>query len=245
MMKAPRSIGAFSFTFAFMAFAFSIAIALDSFTTLSTWTARTGQATRVTTGGATGKGSFWFLKGNQEKFGFGRRGHGKIWKKIYYRNRNSHYLEFIWFPLFFCEGFPSHPTEVFRLMWSRDSQKACFSFASSAWAIVFVGMWVLGYSRVIIYSISSENLFGIPQPIQKTKSSKSDELLFITTSPVFFVYSFIYSLIVTPRIPGRDIQKKKNLRSSLIWMTKFSRSDLLPGISTPSPRTIFQKDNLR
>ena len=59
-MKAPRSAGAFSFTFAFMAFAFSIAIAFDSFTTLSTWTPRTGQATRVTTSGARGKGIFFF-----------------------------------------------------------------------------------------------------------------------------------------------------------------------------------------
>ena len=41
MMKSPRSAGAFSFTFAFMAFALSIAIALDSFTTLSTWTPKT------------------------------------------------------------------------------------------------------------------------------------------------------------------------------------------------------------
>lgn len=59
MMKAPRSADAFSFTFAFMAFAFSIAIALDSFTTLSTWTA-------IHRPGA--QGDHWWRTGERDLF---------------------------------------------------------------------------------------------------------------------------------------------------------------------------------
>ena len=59
MTKAPRSADAFSFTFAFMAFAFSIAIALDSFTTLSTWTA-------IHRPGA--QGDHWWRTGERDLF---------------------------------------------------------------------------------------------------------------------------------------------------------------------------------
>ena len=69
-----------------------------------------------------------------------------------------------------------------------------------------VGSWILSSNH--LFHFIRKSIRNSPTN-PKNQIIKKWRIIVHNHFACVFVYSFIYSLIVTPRIPGRDIQKKK------------------------------------